>query len=253
MNDSAYNPPWPEPDAVVTSEAPHRRSVHPFPQPSVPPYPMPPLVEPELKAKLLSDWQLVKGARFNAAARLEKRHWLSLVTLATVALYGGLVAVFVLIFRDSFGSHARGIFDWVAAVASWLTLTFSLTEQIKNHSGKARELHDCARQINDLRKHLQASVITAPGQLRPFIAAYDRVIAACGTNHEEIDYRIARLQADKAKAQSQNNETARTSYSREIRAATMWSSVRTYAPYVIMSLAPALAGLMAWTLVPPPQ
>lgn len=204
--------------------------------------------EPELKAKLLADWQVVKRARFHAAARLEQRHWLSLVTLSSVALYGGLVTVFVLIFKDSFSGHARSIFDWVAAVASWLTLTFSLTEQIKDHSGKARELHECARRINDLRKRLQTSVIVAPQNLQPFVAEYDSIIASCDPNHDEIDYRIARLQSTSPVDGLSRNEMAH-----EARRLARWNAFRTYTPYILMSLAPAIAGLLAWTFVPVPD
>jgi SMODS and SLOG-associating 2TM effector domain family 5 len=104
--------------------------------------------EPEQKIKLLRDWQVVKRARFHAADRLEKRNFWSLITLSSVALYGGLLTVFVLIFKDSLTPHVRSIFDWMSAVASWLTLTFSLTEQIKNYNAKARELHECGSTIS---------------------------------------------------------------------------------------------------------
>lgn len=256
-------PPWPAPDGVSDAsqwraEATAARPRAPEPgrdfargemrRPHPPGRQPAPVVEPELKAKLLADWQVVKRARFHAAARLEQRHWLSLVTLTSVALYGGLVTVFVLIFKDSFSGHTRSIFDWVAAVASWLTLTFSLTEQIKNHSGKSRELHDCARQINDLRKRLQTSVIVAPQNLQPFVAEYDSIISSCDPNHEEIDYRISRLQGS-----SPVDGMSREAMSREARRLERYSTFRTYTPYIMMSLAPAIAGLLAWALVPIPD
>ena len=132
-----------------------------------------PISEPDLKAKLLSDWQLVKRARFQAADRLGRRNSASLFTLSMVALYGGLITVFVLIFKDSLTSHMRNICDWVSVVANWLTLTFSLTEQIKDYSGQSRALHECAQKVNDLRKHLQATPISASQQLIPFVKAYE--------------------------------------------------------------------------------
>ena len=200
----------------------------------------PSLCEPDFKFKLLADWQLVKRARFQAADRLDRRNGASLFTLSTVALYGGLVTVFVLIFKDSLTPHARNVCDWVSAVANWLTLTFSLTEQIKDYSGQSRALHECAQKVNDLRKRLQATPISAPQQLIPFVQAYDSIISECGPNHAPIDYEIARCAGSR-------KPSAATSLRRLKR----WSMTTTYAIYVVMCLAPALAGLLAWALVPP--
>ena len=203
--------------------------------------------EPDLKSKLLSDWQLVKRARFQAADRLDRRNSASLFTLSMVALYGGLITVFVLIFKDSLTSHMRNICDWVSVVANWLTLTFSLTEQIKDYSGQSRALHECAQKVNDLRKHLQATPINASQQLIPFVKAYEAIIAECGPNHDRLDYEIARLSGGRP----MDGLTAKASASRlnRLRA---WSLVSTYAIYIIMSLAPAIAGLLAWLMVPLP-
>ena len=211
--------------------------------------PPPPTVasnpEPELKAKLLADWQLVKRARFHAASRLEQRNSASLFTLSMVALYGGLITVFVLIFKDSLSAHARSICDWISVVANWLTLTFSLTEQIKDYRGQARALHECGQKVNALRKHLQATPISTPQQLNPFIQAYEAHIAACGPNHDGLDYEIARFSG--GRGVDGLSEAATASALRRLR---LWSRVKTYAIYVIMCSAPAVAGLLAWLLVP---
>ena len=204
-----------------------------------------PLHEPEQKAKLLHDWQLVKRARFHAADRLERRGNASLITLSMVALYGGLITVFVLIFRDSLNSHMRSIFDWMSVVANWLTLTFSLTEQIKDYRGQSRALHDCAQQINDLRKRLQVTPIGTPQQLIPFVDAYEARIRACGPNHDSLDYDIARHAGTKGVDGMTPAETAA-----RLRRLKRWSRVSTYAIYALMSAAPLLAGLLVWLLVP---
>lgn len=206
------------------------------------------LVEPEFKAKLLADWQLVKRARFQAADRLGRRNNASLITLSTVALYGGLITVFVLIFKDSLTPHMRSICDWVSVVANWLTLTFSLTEQIKDYSGQSRALHECGQKVNDLRKRLQATPISAPQQLIPFVQAYEAIIAECGPNHDELDYEIARLGSSRP-ISGMDARAMRAELGRLKR----WSKSKTYAIYVIMSFAPTLAGVMAWLLVPAPM
>ena len=206
-----------------------------------------PFIEPEFKAKLLADWQLVKRARFEAAERLGQRNSLSLFTLSMVALYGGLITVFVLIFRDSLTPHLRSICDWIAAVASWLTLTFSLTEQIKDYSGQSRALHECGQKVNDLRKHLQATPISASQQLIPFVKAYESIISECGPNHQRLDYEIGRLSG--ARALDGLSPRAHATRLRRLRAQSL---IKTYGIYVVMCLAPAIAGLLAWLMVPVP-
>ena len=204
-----------------------------------------PLREPEQKVKLLADWQLVKRARFQAADRLQRRNHASLFTLSTVALYGGLITVFVLIFKDSLTPHARNICDWVSAVANWLTLTFSLTEQIKDYSGQSRALHECAQKVNNLRKHLQATPISAPQQLIPFVQAYEAQISECGPNHDRLDYEIGRLSSGRA----MDGMTAAATIAK-LQQLRRWSLIKTYAIYAIMCLAPAIAGLAAWAVLP---
>ena len=203
------------------------------------------LREPEFKSKLLDDWQLVKRARFHAASRLERRNGASLFTLSMVALYGGLITVFVLIFKESLSAHARSICDWISVVANWLTLTFSLTEQIKDYRGQARALHECGQKVNALRKHLKATPIATPQQLNPFIQAYEAHIAACEPNHDDLDYQIARYSG-----RGGANGLSAAATSAALRRLKLLSHAKTHAIYVFMCAAPALAGLLAWLLVP---
>ena len=215
---------------------------------SVRPIMAPPPVEPEMKSKLLADWQLVKRARFQAADRLNRRNNASLVTLSTVALYGGLITVFVLIFKDSLTPHMRSICDWISAVANWLTLTFSLTEQIKDYSGQSRALHECGQKVNDLRKRLQATPIADSRQLIPFVQGYEAIISECQPNHDELDYEIARLGGSRPL----DGMTAKEMRARVFRLR-LWSKFKTYAIYVVMCLAPAIAGWLAWLILPTPM
>ncbi len=92
-----------------------------------------------LKYKHLASWTLVKRARFNAAKRLERKSSAGIVTLAIVALYGGLISVFNLMFKHRVGADMRDVLEYVAVVSSWLTLIIGLTEQ---HEGSCGQ---CAR------------------------------------------------------------------------------------------------------------
>lgn len=231
-----------QPQSWHQHAAQHAGNAHAQRPASQPAYP-----EPEFKAKLLADWQLVKRARFHAADRLDRRNTASLWTLSTVALYGGLVTVFVLIFKDSLTPHMRNICDWVSVVANWLTLTFSLTEQIKDYSGQSRALHECGQRVNDLRKHLLATPISAPQQLVPFVKEYEAIISECGPNHNRMDFEIARLEGSRSVDGMTHAE--QRSRLRQLRVRNLFA---THTIYVVMMAAPAVAGFLAWLLVAPP-
>ena len=125
----------------------------------------------------------------------------------------------------------------MAVVASWLTLTFSLTEQIKDYSGQARALHECGQKVNDLRKRLQATPISASQQLIPFVQAYEAIIRECGPNHQPLDYEIGRLSG--ARALDGLTQKAHTARLRRLR---LQRNIATTGVYVLMWIAPAIAG-----------
>jgi hypothetical protein len=206
-----------------------------------------------LKWKHVEDWKLVKRARFNAAKRLERKQSAGIVTLAVVALYGGLISVFNLMFKHRVGADVRDILEYVAVVSSWLTLIIGLTEQQKNYGANARELHDCARGVNDLQKQLAASPIQSGSDLAPFLQRYNFLVDRCRPNHDDIDYRLAEATIPK-------DERARLVAARQaseaqlkwaLRKARALYHLNTYWWYVAVGLAPSIVGLALWLMVPP--
>ena len=205
-----------------------------------------------LKRKLGNDWKVVKRARFNASKRLERKQSAGIVTLAIVALYGGLISVFNLMFKHRVGGDTRDILEYVAVVSSWLTLIIGLTEQQKCHAANARELHDCARDVNDLQKHLAAAPIVNEAQIGPFLARYGQIMDRCRPNHDDVDYRLAeatpsREERAELEGRARWNAASQRRALAMARAAHVWS---TYWFYVMIAVTPPLVGLVLWWLVP---
>ena len=211
-----------------------------------------PAAEHPLKRKHLDSWTLVKRARFNAAKRLERKQSAGIVTLAIVALYGGLISVFNLMFKHRVGGDTRDILEYVAVVSSWLTLIIGLTEQQKNHGANARELHDCARDVNDLQKQLAATPIYDEAALQPFLGRYREIMERCRPNHDDIDYQLAEatLSKDEHQRRAASGEWNAARHRRYVRTMRWWHYANTYWFYVAIWTTPPLVGLALWLVVP---
>ena len=90
-------------------------------------------------------------------------------------------------------------------------------------------------------------MISDSRQLIPFVKDYEAIISECGPNHDELDYEIAQMGSSRP-IDGMSAKEMRTRLARLKR----WSKFKTYAIYVIMCAAPAVAGLLAWALVPTP-
>ena len=205
-----------------------------------------------LKRKYQESWTLVKRARFNASKRLERKQSAGIVTLAIVALYGGLISVFNLMFKHRVGADTRDVLEYVAVVSSWLTLIIGLTEQQKNYGSNARELHDCARDVNDLQKQLAATPIYNEQQLTPFLAHYRAIMEKCRPNHDDIDFSLAEASVSKDRQHhlQQSGEWNAAAQRRTqiwMRIQTWWN---TYSFYLAIAITPPLVGFALWMLVP---
>ena len=190
----------------------------------------------------------MKRARFNAATRMERKQSAGGVTLAIVALYGGLISIFIMIFKHRVGGDTRDLLEFVAVVSSWLTLIIGLTEQQKNHGANARELHDCARDINDVQKQLTATPIYDPAQLVPFLQRYNEIIRACHPNHGDVDYALA--EAAGTRELSRDTTAQDRVFRRHRRKCRLAYLINTYWFYVIIWFTPAIVGFALWLVVP---
>ena len=236
----------------MTGQQPHAGQTRPQAHANVLAGRFAPSEQHPLKRKRLEDWTLVKRARFNAAKRLERKQSAGIVTLAVVALYGGLISVFNLMFKHRVGADVRDVLEYVAVVSSWMTLIIGLTEQMKSHGANARELHDCAREVNDLQKELAATPVHDERALAPFLQRYARLIEKCRPNHDDVDYTLAersisRGERERLAASGQWDERRHGWQLWRARMTYHWA---TYWFYVVISLVPPVVGVMLWWLVP---
>ena len=200
----------------------------------------------KLKAKLLSDWSLVKRARFNAAKRLRNRYDAGQFAFAVSGIYGFLVPLFLLQFDGYLSNFAAMVISFVAAVAGALSFTIAMQYQQKDFKVRAGQLHECALRINDLRRHLAATPIADSSALRPFIHHYNAVLSDC-ENHDDIDFALARL-TNNPKQLSPKELAA---WKRE-RWLLKWRLYRqTYTICAVVWLLPILTGLIIWLALGP--
>lgn len=205
-----------------------------------------------LKDKHINDWKRVKRARFNAAKRLERKQSAGIVTLAIVALYGGLISVFNLMFKHRVGGDLRDVLEYVAVVSSWLTLIIGLTEQQKNHGANARELYECAQAVNDLQKQLAAARLTDESQLTWYLGNYRALMERCRPNHDDVDLRLAEATPSREERQALRDsgryDEDKLRWALRVARAENW--LNTYWLYVLIGTTPAVVGLVLWWLVP---
>ena len=199
-----------------------------------------------LKSKLMYDWQLVKRARFNASRRLRNRYDAGQFAFAISGIYGFLVPLFLLQFDGYLTNFAAMVISFVAAVAGALSFTIAMQYQQKDFKLRAGQLHHCALKINELRRHLSATQVTEPADLRSFINRYNSVLAAC-ENHDDIDFALARL-TDNPKKLSPD-ELREWKYERWLL---KWRLYRqTYAICAVVWLLPLIIGTIVWLSLAP--
>ena len=199
-----------------------------------------------LKSKLMYDWQLVKRARFNASRRLRNRYDAGQFAFAVSGIYGFLVPLFLLQFDGYLSNFAAMVISFVAAVAGALSFTIAMQYQQKDFKLRAGQLHDCALKINELRRHLSATQVTDPAELRPFINHYNSILSAC-ENHDDIDFALARLTDNPKKLSPE--ELRGWKYERWLL---KWRLYRqTYTICAVVWLLPLITGTIVWLTLAP--
>ena len=208
--------------------------------------PPPPDEADHLKRKLLSDWRLVKRARFNASKRLRNRYEAGQFAFAVSGVYGFLVPLFLLQFDGYLTNFAAMVISFVAAVAGALSFTIAMQYQQKDFKLRAGQLHECARRINNLSRHLAATPVNRTEDLRPFIHHYDEVLSTC-ENHDDVDFALARLTDNPRKLDAEQLVEWKQERWRQ-----KWRLYRqTYTVCGIVWFLPLLTGLLVWLALAP--
>lgn len=146
----------------------------------------------EVVASLLNEMKRTKGARFNAAKRLELRG-----TKRTANTAYASVAVVVLTLLPAF-FHVP---DFVEKAIALTTIAFSifilassLLQSAHADPVKADQFQRCALEINTLRRELRAVAHPTTTDVSIFSTRFDEILRRYNINHDDVDNEKYRLE-----------------------------------------------------------
>jgi hypothetical protein len=143
--------------------------------------------------QLVETMRLVKAARFNAAARLERKQAVSLFTQSMVALYFVGLAVFQAVYIGQIPEATDKLMTFIQLVSSVFTLMLGLLEAMNDYKMKAHHLHNCALAVAELAQELKIARPTDVEAVQAFRRRYNEALRVCPVNHARIDYLFAKL------------------------------------------------------------
>lgn len=159
---------------------------------------VPPPVNTRAADQLMSTMRLVKAARFNAAARLERKQAVSLFTQSIVALYFVGLAVFQAVYIGQIPEATDRLMTFIQLVSSVFTLMLGLLEAMNDYKMKAHHLQNCALAVSELAQELMIARPAEPKAVQVFRARYNEMLRACPVNHARIDFLCAKLDSQPA-------------------------------------------------------
>jgi hypothetical protein len=144
--------------------------------------------------QLLHAMHTVKAARFNAAARLEHKHALSVFALSVVSLYFVGLSVWQAIYGANLSEPANRLVTLVSIMSSIGTLVLALIDSMNDYKIKAHHLHTCALAVNDLYQELLLRGAVDADAVQDFRRRYNEAVRGCPFNHARVDYLTARAE-----------------------------------------------------------
>lgn len=145
----------------------------------------------QIVASLLNEMKRTKGARFNAAKRLELRGAKRTANTAYAS-----VAVVVLTLLPAF-FQVPGFVEKAIALTtiafSIFILASSLLQSAHADPVKADQFQRCALEINTLRRELRAVANPTAADVSSFSTRFDEILRRYNINHDDVDnekYRI---------------------------------------------------------------
>lgn len=140
----------------------------------------------KIRADLLQEMKATKGARFNAAKRLERRDRRIISVTAFASVYVIVLTVLPLFF--SLGPVVVNSANAVTIVFSLVILAASLLQYSNNDPVRAEQHHRCALEINALRRELRATETPTADSVLEFGRKYDEIIRRYSVNHDDVDF-----------------------------------------------------------------
>jgi hypothetical protein len=136
---------------------------------------------------------ITKGARLNAARRLESRHTWSTRAVACLSAY--LIGISLLLLTDSLRANPNiqlGL-SIASIFVSVLVLVFSLVEGQADYRVKAERLHGCAKELLaiELRaERARQAERLADEDVASIEREFVRIVDRCPENHLPVDYEL---------------------------------------------------------------
>ena len=144
----------------------------------------------------LTKMKLTKGARFEAARRLENMARTSQYSIIILSLYVFTLSVWQVIFQGKIDpSHVQKI-DWICIVTSAFIMVFSLLESGRRHDLRSELMLKSAQTISCIYNEIEAKLKCGTldiADMMILIKRYDDVISVFSDNHSDIDYVIYRI------------------------------------------------------------
>ena len=145
----------------------------------------------------------VAKARFNASKRLEAKGAATNFGLQLANLYTIGIGILLL----QFGGAATVVLhqaslNYISLVASVFVQIIALVESLKDYSGRARSMHECAIEANRICRRLEIDTRIDPGVLSQYQAEFDETIKSYHLNHDDIDYLSAQIDPTRIKTRT---------------------------------------------------
>jgi hypothetical protein len=137
--------------------------------------------------ELLRDLKTTKGARFNAAKRLEGRD--SKMALLVALASSLVIALTVLPYFYKLPTIVAADLSVATLIASVLILAISLFQYSASDAVIAQQHHRCALEVNEIRHELRNKADTIGDvELAALSTKYGHVLSRYSTNHDDLDF-----------------------------------------------------------------
>jgi hypothetical protein len=137
------------------------------------------------------------GARYNAARRLKRREFMSVLSLALLSSLSVAIAFLQRIYSPQGGTPLDNYLTALAGCFGIFLLAISLVEYGARHGAKADSLHQSAEDLTALQQKIaQCTAVLNSGSSVAWDAVsalrveYDTMKSRCKENHEPIDDRL---------------------------------------------------------------
>jgi hypothetical protein len=144
-----------------------------------------------LRKKQAEAMRILKRARFNAHARLERKSAFSLFTLAMFALYGVGISLYPSLFEDRFNKDTLKVLTFVSIISSIFIIIVTFIEALNDYRVKGLALQKCGMHVTNLLQYFESAEIRNSQDLQWFVREYGAIIDSCPYNHDDVDYQRA--------------------------------------------------------------